>query len=437
MKIQYSFLVVNGIRGLASSAMPPLIALLVTQSISMESLALCLLTSAALRFALTPIVAPLVDNSNPLKIIFFCEFSSAIFSAILAFTLWTNTINLVFWISYFALTAVAQAFEGTAIPKISVKLVSNNELNSFIGLESAVMYSTRMIGPIMGGISLLIWKPDEALMAILTLPALIAVPLSYFLLLTVGSKFQTSAIENSKSITETSAEFSDWLKNVSNGFRMRWSIATERFVALQVFLELLFVIPTFGIVLPRIIIENQWANSWLGWLEASSGAGLVAGALLAPRLLRIINAWVLCVSSAIFLSIFVCISGLFISYNNGYGLAALLFLANFSLSLRIQAGASQRRVAVPEFVRAQFAGSNITLNAFATQVGVVCATAWVIHYDSATWFYLSSACLFILSLTIMLVPGLRKLMELNVSDAVDFYLYTYPDVFKNKKQLQK
>jgi len=429
MRIPYIFLGITGVGRIASSALPPLIALLVTQSLSIKALASCLVVSAFLRFLLTPLLAPLVDRSNALRLLFICEILSAFASAFTAMLLWLDQISFFYWMLYFSASAVIQSVEATSSPKVTLKLVRHDQMTKYIGWESMVIYGSRFVGPMIGGLSLLIWPVNVALMLTLILPVLLAVPLSYFLYARFGSMF-----ENNENPTQAQAsiykdKFQNWRNDVLSGFYMRWAISTERFLALQIFLELAFIIPTFGILLPRVVLDNHWANSWLGWLEASSGAGLVLGGVLAPNAMKWFGQWSVCIGSAIAVGLAVALCAVFVALGNTMGLAVCLFVGNLTLAMRIQAGAAQRRVAVPERVMAQFVGAHVTLNTLAAQLGVIGAAAWVSYYSATTWFLFSATVLTLLGFSLMLIPGYKALVSMDVAQAANFYEKRYPNAF--------
>jgi len=433
MKIPYAFLCVHGFARAAVGSLPPLIAVLITQTLSLQALATCLVASSVVQLLLTPLLAPTVDRTNPLSLLLKCEMVLALLSVTMAWQLSVGQVELTYWVLFFVGNAVLQAVEGTAYPKISLRLVAHEKLTGFIGWESMVMYSARFAGPIIAGLCLLTWTADRALIGVLILPPLLAVPLYAWMNWRLAHLFNTDDGRPAVLHTSIKGRFETWVKDVFGGFKMRWAIETERYLSIQVCLELALVIPTFGILLPRVLMELKWDNSWLGWLEAGSGAGLMLGSVLAPKLIRQVGQWRICIGSAFLLALAVGICGIFVMQAKPFLLTSSLFLANFFLALRIQAGSAQRRVAVPDRLRAQFVGAHMTLNALAAQVGVVAAVTWLSHFSAASWFGLSAAAMLLLAFSLMALPGYRALVSMEVSKAVGFYERQYPSVFAATK----
>lgn len=430
MKFSNQLLLINGAKGLSTSAIPPLLALLLTQTFSMEHFAICLMLNAGLRFFLTPVLSPSVDKINPAKIVIFSELINSIASLFISYKLWIQSISFEYWIMFFSINAIIHSFETTAAIKISTRLVEKKLLIKFISLESSILYSSRMVGPIVSGLALLFTSPSNALTFMLCAPSVITIPLSLYIYIKTKNTFDNEIIKYNFEIKNIYKFIQNWKNEVTNGFLMRWAIPVERYLAIQVFFELIFIIPTFGILLPKLVTYAHWDNSWLGWIEASSGVGLVLGALLAPKFIKIIGNWKLCIGSALNLSICVAFCGFFVENDNKIGLSIALFLANFLLAIRIQAGGAQRRMAIPERVRAQFAGVHITLNTLATQIGIASATIWVNFFNCESWFYFSATVLFMLALTILYIPKFKELISLEIIDAEGFYEKKYPTAFK-------
>jgi MFS family permease len=430
MKIPYAFLGVHGLARAAVGSLPPLIAILITQSLSLQALAACMVASTAVQLLLTPLLAPTVDRTNPLLLLLKCEIVFALLSMVTSWQLLVGHIGLLYWGTFFVGSAVIQAVVGTAYPKISLRLVAHDKLTDFIGWESMVLYSARFAGPIIAGLCLLTWTADKALIGVLMLPPLLAVPLYAWINWRLSDLFDLDDARPIVQPTSIKGRFETWTKNVMGGFKMRWAIETERYLSIQVCLELALVIPTFGILLPRVLMDMQWNNSWLGWLEAGSGAGLMLGSVLAPKTIKQFGQWRTGIGSAFLLALAVGLCGIFITQRQPYLLTTSLFLANFFLALRIQSGSAQRRVAVPDRLRAQFVGAHMTLNALAAQVGVVAAVTWLSHFSAASWFGLSAAAMLLLAFSLMTIPGYRSLVSMEVSKAAGYYERQYPRVFE-------
>ncbi|WP_338846090.1 MFS transporter [Massilia sp. W12] len=429
LKIPYLFLAAHGIAGLASAILPVLIALMVTQSLSLQALASCMVISAGVRLLLTPLLAPIVDQSNPLRLLFFCNLAFAALSLGAAWFVGESAMGITHWGAYFIISAMIQAFEGSAYPKISVQLVEHKRLEEFTGWEYAVLYSARLGGPVIAGLCLLAWSPQQSLLLTLLLPPFLCLPLYALLLLRLGERFKRKPESGPAKQDRMSEKVRAWGRDVMGGFRLRWAVRTERYLSIQIFLELLLIIPSFGILLPSVLQERRWSNSWLAWLEAGSGAGLVLGSVLAPKLMRYCGQWRVSLTAAFLLALAVACCALFIVQNLPLALVFALFCANFMLALRIQGGAAQRRVAVPDRMRAQFAGAHITLNALAAQIGISVAALWVAHFAIATWFWFCASALFLLACSMIFIPGYRHLVQMEVAQAAGFYERQYPSVF--------
>jgi len=323
---------------------------------------------------------------------------------------------------------VIQSALGPAYSKISVRLVTSESMTVFSAWEGAVFYVARLGGPIIAGLCLLLWPASTVVISALLLPAVFAAGVYTALSKKVGHLFRASEVTAVNPNGTVREKFSVWGRDIAGGFLMRWKIPIERFLTVQVFLELVVIIPTFGIVLPSILGSQKLAASWLGWLEASCGAGLVFGSLAAPKIISHLKPWLACVVSAFLLSAFVLVCGLFEAYGNTYGLTGALFFANLALGVRMQAGAAQRRVAIPDALRARFASIHIALNSVAAQLGIAAAAVLLAYESPAVWFFMSSVVLLGLALLLARIPGYRELIDQDVSSAQGYYERMYPAV---------
>ncbi len=424
----YSLLFTNAIGNTVAGVLPPVIAVLVTKTLSLQALATLLIASALVRFILTPLLAPFVERHNPLALSLRCEYLLLGLCSWMAWQLFANHISMVDWLLYFVGSAVIQSALAPAYSKISVRLVPNEDMTVFSAWEGAVFYIARLGGPIIAGVCLLLWPATTVLIAVLLLPAVFGMFVYAILNKKAGHLFDTSMkMPRQKSLTAREL-FSMWTQEISDGFSIRWRIRTERFLAVQVFLELLVIIPTFGIVLPSILTSRNLDASWLGWMEAGCGAGLVLGSLAAPKVIDIVSPWRACIGSAFLLSVFVFLCGFFETQGDMPGLTLALFLANFSLGVRMQSGAAQRRVAIPDAMRARFASIHIALNSAAAQLGIGMAALWLVYASPGWWFALSAAILFGLAVLLTRIPGYRALIDQEVSSAQGYYERMYPSV---------
>lgn len=427
-KEPYAFLGVTAASRLVAGALAPLLALLVTQSFTVETLASCIVAAAAVRLCLIPVLGPLLDRWNPLIVLFRCEIALAALTLVTALALLHGPLASGFWIAFFVLSAVIQSFEGPAFPKVVLKIVAGKELTVFTSWETAMASFARFAGPALAGLFLLFWPTEKALLIVLVTPSLLTLPIYAFMRRRFGGLFPSAA----KAIGEAKtlqAHAWNWVDGIGSGFRFRWAIATERYLGMQVFLELSVIVPTFGILLPYLVAERHWEASWLGWFEAASGAGLVAGSLLAPKAMSLVGRWPLGVGSTYATAAGVFLCGVSIHFDNRAGLSAALFCANAALGLRMQTGAAQRRLAIPDRFRARAVSVHLTLNALAAQIGVAAAAVWLTRYSPESWCVLSGVLLSLLAITLPLVPGYRKLVGMEVDDAKDFYEREFPGAF--------
>lgn len=429
----YVLLAVNGVGRLVAGALTPLLALLVTQSFSIDMLATCVIAAAVVRLCLTPLLGPLVDRTNPVSLLLRTEIALALLSAATAAWLLVGSVSATQCVLFFIANAVVQSIQGPAFPKVVMGIVAREELTRFTARETAVFSFARFGGPVLTGLFLLVWPTERALLFVLLAPSLVTLPVYWIMRRRVDISFGGNAKAN-KGDETIRGLFGSWFQEVAAGFRFRWSIATERYLGLQVFLELAIIVPTFGILLPYIVTDRKWNNSWLGWLEAASGAGLVIGSVLAPRAMNVVGKWPLCMGSAVVLAAGVLGCGACLAVGNAYGLAATLFIANLALAFRMQAGAAQRRVAIPDRLRARVAGVHLTLNALAAQIGVAAAATWLVSFSPTAWFMLSGVLLLLLALTMPLVPGFRELVSMDVPGATGFYERRFPNAFTGQAQ---
>lgn len=425
----YSLLFTNAIGNTVAGVLPPVIAVLVTNTLSLQALASLLIASAFVRFVLTPVLAPFVERQNPIELSLHCEYLHFGLCSWTVWQLFTNRISMGDWLLYFIGSAVIQSALAPAYSKISIRLVPNEEMTVFSAWEGAVFYIARLGGPIIAGLCLLLWPANTVLIAALWLPTIFALFVYAVLHRKTRHLFDgaTCATRGQRLMTQTL--FSMWAKDISEGFLIRWRIPTERFLTVQVFFELLVIIPSFGIVLASILISQNLDASWLGWMEAGCGAGLVLGSLAAPKVIDLLSPWRACIGSAFLLSVFVFLCGVFQTQENIYALTVALFLANFFLGIRMQSGAAQRRVAIPDAMRARFASIHIALNSAAAQLGIGSAALWLVYASPGWWFTMSGTVLFVLAILLTRIPGYRALIDQEVASAQGYYERTYTAVY--------
>ena len=148
---------------------------------------------------------------------------------------------------------------------------------------------------------------------------------------------------------------------------------------------------------------------------------MVGGALLAPRVLKRLPPL-----RAVTLSMLVVASG--------FGLFAWLFdqapliplclllLGIMSgMAVRIQAGAAQRRLAIPERFRMRFAAVHATLNTLAAQLGLLFFGAVTQHWGLHVWLYLCAGFFMLVPVWIIKLKDYVALLALSEEQARDHY----------------
>lgn len=428
LRDSYAFLAATSGSRLVAGALTPVLALLVTQSFTIDALAVCVIAAAGVRLFLIPVLGPLLDRWNPLVVVFRCEVAATILGLATALAVMKEPVSSGYWLAFFILNAAIQAFEGPAFPRVVLKIVTGKELTKFTAWESAMVSFARFAGPVLAGLFLLVWPTEIALRLVLLTPGLLTLPVYAY----VCRRFTTLFTSGEKTAAQgktLETNIRDWMSGVGSGFRFRWAIKTERYLAIQVFLELVAIVPTFGILLPYLVSHRQWQTSWLGWLEAASGGGLVAGSLLAPRVMTLLGRWQLGVGSTYATAAGVALCAISIRFDSPAALSASLLLANAALGLRMQTGAAQRRLAIPDDFRARVASVHITLNALAAQLGVAAAAGWLTRFSPELWCVLCSGLLFVLALTLPFIPKYRELVLMEVEEARGYYERAFPRAY--------
>lgn len=428
----FGLLSTNALGNIVSGILPPLIAIWIGNVMSLQSLASLMVASAVIGFFFTPILAPFVEACHPLKLCVRIEAICLILCIWIAFRLHQHAIEYSDWMLYFVCTSIAQSMLAPAYYKISAKIVSADDMVAFNSWESAVFYVARMGGPIIAGFAMLVWQVENILTFTLLFPSVYAAIAFFYLNKQHGHLFLTSEIKP-RSGLDAKARYNAWWTDIKEGFVIRWKIPTERFLALQVFLELLVIIPTFGIVLPAVVLALRLESSWLGWFEAACGAGLVLGSLCAPKFLRVFKPWSLGLLAAGLLSVGVLACGIFVYLPQPPFLAIALVMANFCLALRIQAGAAQRRVAIPPHLRVRFASIHMAINTAAAQIGIASAALFLADYSPDVWLMLCSVVLLALAAMLPFIPGYKILINQSVAEAEGHYSRTYSFVNKEIK----
>ena len=215
---------------------------------------------------LGPIAGTLVDRWDRRLTILFADGFVAMVALVLAYLFWTGTMQP--WHVYPVLVArsIGGAFHGPAITASTTLLVPHRHLTRISGLNQTMQGALSVTGPILGAflISLL---PVHGVMLIDVGTAGFAILPLLFL-----------RIPQPTGVTETRRE--PFLESLRGGFHFVWRRrGVLRLLGVTAAVNFL-VNPAF-VMLPLLTTQHFNGGAFhLGWLQAASGFGVIAGGLL-------------------------------------------------------------------------------------------------------------------------------------------------------------
>ncbi|MBP8149245.1 MAG: hypothetical protein KAY21_05965 [Limnohabitans sp.] len=388
------------------------------KTFDLEWLAIMLMAGAMTRFLVTPILAPKVEHLNPIWGIRRIQGFELLVGLCMSACMWVGWQNPLHWVVFSVVYAAPQSIYMGFFSKAASNYLGQGQLTDHVAREAALMNLSRLGGPVLGGGLMLFLDASSILIWILSAGLVLNYVLGKFLL-----TIQTTHGAEATSFAghQRTVGWHAWWREMSAGFVGRWKIPLERHLSILVFLELLLIIPSFGLMLPYLVLTRGLPSHYLGWLELASGLGMVGGALLAPRVLKRFPPL-----RAVTLSMLVMASG--------FGLFAWLFdqapliplclllLGIMSgMAVRIQAGAAQRRLAIPERFRMRFAAVHATLNTLAAQLGLLFFGAVTQNWGLHVWLYICAGFFMLVPVWIIKLKDYVALLSLSEEQARDHY----------------
>ena len=280
----------------------------------------------------------LADRIPKLRIFTLTSWFSLLSSLTLAVMLFRGPVHIIYLMIFSALWGLSMAFEMPSRQSLMVELVGKKDLVNAIALNSAMVNSTRVIGPAIGG--LLLASVGAAWCFLLD-------AVSYFAVLYALYKIQLPAEHYaSKKIT------ADW-KYIFEGFKY---LKTNSIIAQAV--TLLFIMGLGGWAYQSqlsafAVTQLHMDAQGYGWLLAMNGLGACTAALfVAAQGLRLVSVKTLYAGAGMYGAFII----LFGFMHQPVGAAFLLFFAGFGIILFFSIGNSIIQTQSPDHLRGRLMG---------------------------------------------------------------------------------
>jgi MFS family permease len=280
----------------------------------------------------------LADRIPKIRIFTFTSWFSLFSSLLLAVMLFRGPVHIAYPMIFAFLWGLATAFEMPARQTLMVELVGKNDLVNAIALNSAMVNSTRVIGPAVGG--LLLASVGAAWCFLLD-------ALSYLAVLYAIYKIQLPASHYLPSKVKAD------LKYIFEGFKY---LKTNATIAKAV--SLLFIMGLGGWAYQSQIYafvptQLKMDAEGLGWLLALNGLGAFTAALVvASQGASLVRVKTLYTGAGIF-SVSIILFGFM---HNPIGAAFFLFFAGFGIILFFSVGNSLIQTHSPDHLRGRLMG---------------------------------------------------------------------------------
>jgi MFS family permease len=280
----------------------------------------------------------LADRIPKLRIFTYTSWFSLLSSLTLAVMLFRGPVHFAYLMIFSALWGLSMTFEMPSRQSLMVELVGKKDLVNTIALNSAMVNSTRVIGPAIGG--LLLASFGAAWCFLLD-------ALSYLAVLYAIHKIQLPASHYSPKRVKA-----DW-KYTLQGFRY---LKTNSTIAQTV--TLLFIMGLGGWAYQSqlsafVVTQLKMGAQGYGWLLALNGLGACTAALfVAAQGSRIVRVKSLYTGTGIF-AVFIILFGFM---HHPVGAALVLFFAGFGIILFFSIGNSIIQTQSPDHLRGRLMG---------------------------------------------------------------------------------
>ncbi len=280
----------------------------------------------------------LADRIPKIRIFTLTSWFSLLSSLTLAVMLFRGPVHIAYLMIFSALWGLSTSFEMPSRQTLMVELVGKKDLVNAIALNSAMVNSTRIIGPAVGGILLASFGAAWCFL----LDAL-----SYLAVLYAIHKIQLPA-----SHYEPKKVKADW-KYILEGFKY---LKTNSTIAQTV--TLLFIMGIGGWAYQSqlsafVVTQLNMGAQGYGWLLAMNGLGACTAALfVASRGSRIVRTKTLFTGAGIY-GIFIVLFGFM---HQPYGAASLIFFAGLGIILFFSIGNSIIQTQSPDHLRGRLMG---------------------------------------------------------------------------------
>jgi MFS family permease len=295
----------------------------------------------------------LADRIPKIRIFTFTSWFALASSLVLALMLFHGPVHIAYLMVFAFLWGLSTAFEMPARQTLMVELVGKKDLVNAIALNSAMVNSTRVIGPAIGG--LLLASVGAAWCFLVDALSYLAVLYAIYKIQLPESHYHPRKIKG------------DW-KYIFEGFKyLKTNVTIAKAVAL------LFIMGLGGWAYQSqlsafVVTQLHMGAQGYGWLLAMNGLGACTAAILvAARGSHLVQVKTLYTGAVIY-GVFIILFGLM---RNPFAAAALLFFSGFGIILFFSVGNSIVQTQSPDHLRgrlmaiwALFFGAGLPLGSF-------------------------------------------------------------------------
>lgn len=309
-------------------------------------------------------------------------------------------------------STLALAVITPAAANIAAELVPPSDLPRAFALQQGANSMGRLVGPVIGGYLLALLGLMGALWAQVLL--LLAAAGAALLLPVTG--------------TLAPSRRTPWWSEVKAGFRATWLIPLERGWLIINALSWMFIFPMFSMFLPLKVQSLRLSAVWLGLCEASLSLGMLVAALgVSQAIVRRHGRYATRIGSALVQSLSFAIAA---QTQLSVILLVSLFVAGVANATTILVGMTHRVLARPPAFRGRMvACAAVTVQLSATlgpSIAAVALTRWTV--DAVFLSFASAAG--VISLGLVLVPGVRSFMAMDPAAVENWYERSNPEAFR-------
>ncbi len=368
---------------------------------------------AGVSFVALPLLSPLGDRHAKRTLMTVGLGVMLIESTVMAMLAHTGLYRIDGLIVLAALTVVAMAVIMPASQSIVADLLPSEQLTEGLGYQKSAQAIGRLMGPVIGGVSLAmtsiattLWLNAALLLVACVLAARIVVP---------------ATAENPRSGAH-------WWADLQAGMAAKWKIPMERGWTFTSFLVVIFFGPCVGMLVPLKVQSLGLSSVWLGACEAGLSVGLLVGALggsvwVAHRTGRYLASLgaILCEGVAFVIAGWT---------HQALVLVVMLTIVGACISTVQMVGQTHRMLAMPQQFRARMTSVNLMVMQLAGVLGPGLAGLGLAAYDVDAVYLVFGIALFVVGLGYRRVPGYQAFLNQSHEEATGFYEREYPALFQ-------